>query len=178
MVDVYICLLLGGTLAKVSAVLFMCVEILLTIAALYLFPIMSRFKNDAKQTIKISMLMPIKHYICTLWLIGITTIVIALGALIPFAVFILPGMLAFVTSYPLYFVFRKYESDVTNPVENGILPDFEIRQLSTEQLKKYIKTPNNDKKKTSKDGKNMSSKDTGINKDKLKKEKKKKDNVF
>jgi flagellar biosynthesis protein FliP len=149
----------------------MCAEVLLAIFGLYVFPIMGRFENNLKQTIKNGMLMPVKHYICTLWLIVIVTLVITFGVLFPPITLVLPGVMAFATSYPLFLVFKKYESDVTNPLENGILPNFEIRQLSSDQLKKFIKTPKNNEK-------DMSSKSGSKAKNKPKKEKKPKNNVF
>lgn len=156
--DINICLLVGGTVAHIGAVLFMCAEILIAVFGLYVFPIMGRFENTTKQTIKNAALMPIKHYICTLWMVVIITVIIALGIIFLPVTLFWPGLIAFGTSYPLFLAFKKYEPDTTDPLESGILPDFAVRQVKYTKGNSQ-KSNNNVTKKNSKATKTKKKKD-------------------
>ena len=159
--DINICILIGGTLPQIAAILFMCAEILLCIFGLYVFPIMGRFENTIKQTIKNAALMPIKHYICTLWLIVLITLVIVLGIIFPPITLFWPGIIAFVTAYPFHLAFKKYEPDENNPLEKGILPDFANREYKPKNKDKNNKSNN----KVSVDNKNSKKEKSSKKKD-------------
>ncbi|MBQ1193791.1 MAG: DUF624 domain-containing protein [Lachnospiraceae bacterium] len=117
LVDVYICMLIGGYLGFVGAILFLCAEIVLVLFMIYVFPLVGRFENTLKQTVKNGLLMPIKHYFVTLWIMLVIAGVVALGFVFPPVTLFLPGVMAFAISWPLYYVFQKYTPEETDPIE-------------------------------------------------------------
>lgn len=60
--DIYICLVVGEAAGYGGAVVFMCIEIVLVLFSIYVFPLIGRFENTFKQTVKNGLLMPIKHF--------------------------------------------------------------------------------------------------------------------
>lgn len=109
LVDITICINIGDYIGFTGAVIFMCIEIVLVLFSFYVFPLIGRFENTLKQTIKNGFLMPLKHWGCTLLVILVAFGVIALAVTFPPAIVILPGLMAFATSYPLFMAFKKYE---------------------------------------------------------------------
>lgn len=120
MLDVSICLFIGGTAGFISAVIFLCIEIVLLLFSIYVFPLLGRFENTLKQTVKNGFLMPLKHYFVTICIIVVFAVVLVFGYIFPPIIIFLPGVMAFAISHPLYFVFKKYTPEETDPIESKV----------------------------------------------------------
>lgn len=115
--DVYICMLIAGDIGFVGAILFMCMEIIITLFFVYVFPLVARFENTLKQTLINAFLMPIKHYFVTLWIIAMSALVVVLVIVFPPISLVMPGTMSFAVAYPLYYVFHKYTPTEVDPIE-------------------------------------------------------------
>lgn len=126
-IDIKIVLRMDGIIGKV---LFSClgvvVFILLFINA-YVFPLLSRFENTIRQTIKNALFMSIRHLPLTFLILFITAVPMGVGLYffetIPFWILIGFALLAFGASYPLVKIFAKYEP--AEDEENGDLENAE-----------------------------------------------------
>jgi len=88
--------------------LFMAITFLVFCFSLYVFPVLSRFDMKFKQLLKVSALMSIKHILYTLG-IAITTIAsMYLVASWLILIFILPALTAYINSFLMERVFKKY----------------------------------------------------------------------
>lgn len=108
MCDVYITYYYGGQFGKISQALFICMLLFLIIFSIYVFPLIGRFENTIKQTVKNAMLMPIKHFGFTLFIIFIVFSVVMLAVVFPPITLFLPGVMGFAISLPMYRIFDKY----------------------------------------------------------------------
>lgn len=133
-VDIYICFVVGGIIGKVGSVVFMCAEVVFMLFSIYVFPLMGRFENTLKQTIKNGFLMPLKHFIITIWIIIVATIVVVVAYIFPPISLFLPGVMAFTISYPLYCAFKKYTPEEVDPVE-------ERMKKSMPKVQREVKKP-------------------------------------
>lgn len=118
--DIYICFVVGGKSGYGGAVVFMCCEIVLVLFSIYVFPLIGRFENTFKQTVKNGFLMPIKHYFVSLWIIVVISGVIALGVVFTPIIIFLPGVMAFAISFPMYYVFKKYDESENDKEEKEL----------------------------------------------------------
>ncbi len=130
LVDIYICIIIGGYAGFTGAIVFMCAEIILVVFNIYIFPLIGRFENTLKQSVKNGFLMPLKHYFCTLWIFVVIAAVVALGFFFPPVILFLPGVMAFAISYPMYYVFKKYTPTDKDPME--------VRFESVNRANKYV----------------------------------------
>lgn len=169
--DIYICLVLGGTSGYGGAVVFMCLEIILVLFSIYVFPLIGRFENTFKQTVKNGFLMPIKHYFVSLWIIAVICGVVALGFVFPPITIFLPGVMTFAVSYPMYYVFKKYTEEDIDPIEGKIFnKNKKVNDNSNQNL--------NDKNSNSRNINNRNGAGQGKTNSKNKLKPSKKDNVF
>lgn len=145
MLDVSICLLIGGTYGFISAVIFLCVEIVLALFSIYVFPLLGRFENTLKQTIKNGFLMPLKHYFVTLCIIAVSVVVLVLGYVFPPIIIFLPGVMAFSISHPLYYVFKKYTPEEIDPIELKVKDTQKKNSIDNRNNKTVNKKKNRDK---------------------------------
>lgn len=161
--DVYICIMIGGYTGFVGAIIFMCAEIILVLFNIYIFPLIGRFENKIRQSVKNGFLMPIKHFLCTLWIMIVIIGVVALGFVFPPIIIFLPGVMAFAISYPMYYVFKKYTPTEADPME--------VKLNLYARGNKYYNEPSEDMP-IDINNKNSNKKDDSF------KRKKKKDNMF
>lgn len=139
--DIYICLVVGETAGYGGAVVFMCIEIVLVLFSIYVFPLIGRFENTFKQTVKNGFLMPIKHFFISIWIIIVISGVIALGVVFPPITIFLPGVMAFAISFPIYYVFKKYTEEEIDPIEAKVF-DFNKNKTANEKDTADKKTAN------------------------------------
>lgn len=92
--------------------------ILIILFTIYIFPLIAKFENTFKQTIKNAFLMPIKHFWCSLWALAYAVLVIVLAVNFPPLIIFLPGVTAFAISFPIYYVFSKYIPKYSDSNEN------------------------------------------------------------
>lgn len=141
LVDIYICLVVGEAAGYGGAVVFMCIEIVLVLFSIYVFPLIGRFENTFKQTVKNGLLMPIKHFFISIWIIIVISGVIALGVVFPPITIFLPGVMAFAISFPMYYVFKKYTEEEIDPIEAKVF-DFNKNKTANEKDTADKKTAN------------------------------------
>lgn len=77
----------------------------------YLFPYMARFENTRRQSMKNAILMAIAHLPMTFLLLVMTALSLFVVFLAPFLLFLFPAVYAWLQSYILERVFRKYMSE-------------------------------------------------------------------
>lgn len=100
----------------------------------YVFPLQSRFYNPVKRTIFNSFFMSIRHIFVTLGIIviDVAVVVLALTAL-PFLIFFGVALIAFLNSYMLAGVFKKYMPE-ERPVDDELRPLFENEDLAKKEI--------------------------------------------
>ena len=110
---------LEGTMAYILISVFNSMIFLLTCVAIYLFPILSRFKISMKQLFKTSLFMSMKHLPSTI-LIAIIIAVFGLGTYIIMPlVFIAPALCCLVVSFLFERVLKKYMPQKDEEDENS-----------------------------------------------------------
>ncbi len=77
----------------------------------YLFPYMARFENTRRQSMKNAILMAIAHLPMTFLLLVMTVIILFVVFFAPFLLFVFPAVYAWLQSYILERVFRKYMTE-------------------------------------------------------------------
>ena len=97
-----------GTMRFIGLVVFGFLFVLFTITMLYLFPYVSRFHCTFKQSIKVSLLLGIRHLFTTI-LIAVVDAAIVFVCLYYLILFIfMPGFLCLANSFLIRRVFKKY----------------------------------------------------------------------
>lgn len=115
--DIMICINIGGNIGYVGTVLFASAMLILMVFNTYVFPIIGRFENTIRQTVKNGFLMPIKHFGFTLFVVFVIVSVVALGIVFPPIVIFLPGVMAFAISIPMHRVFDLYIPKQVDSIE-------------------------------------------------------------
>ncbi len=77
----------------------------------YLFPYMARFENTRKQSMKNAVLMAIAHLPMTLLILALTAVTVVMFSMMPLFIGILPAVYAWIQSYILERVFRRYMTE-------------------------------------------------------------------
>ena len=97
-----------GTMRFIGLVVFGFLLVLFTITMLYLFPYVSRFHCTFKQSIKISLLLGIRHLPTTIILIVVDAVIIFACLYYLVLFMFLPGFLCLANSFLIRRVFKKY----------------------------------------------------------------------
>lgn len=153
--DVYITHYYGGEFGKIVQAVFICMLLFLVIFAIYVFPLIGRFENTIKQTVKNAMLMPIKHFGFTLFILFITVSVVMFAVVFPPITLFLPGVMAFAISIPMHRVFAKYTPDEGGEIEKKYTGETEQSKrqsnaVSNKEKHYYPYSKNNKKNKNNK----------------------------
>lgn len=85
----------------------------------YLFPYMARFENTRKQSMKNAALMVIAHLPMTALMLVIAAAAGVVLYIAPLVIFIIPSVYAWVQSYVLERIFRKYMSEEDRKAEDA-----------------------------------------------------------
>lgn len=96
---------------KGMTILIMATAILYTFVLIYVFPVLSRFDNSIKNTMKNALIMSIKHLPATIAIVLITFIPIIFMYFVPRAlilIFVIFGLCAYCNSYLFVKIFSKY----------------------------------------------------------------------
>jgi len=96
---------------RVLAVIFMASAILYTFTIVYVFPVLSRFDNSIKNTIRNAFFMSVRHFPSTIAIILITFVPIIIMYISPrtlILVFVVLGLSAYVNSYLFVKIFANY----------------------------------------------------------------------
>ena len=116
----------GSTMASVMQVLLIMVFIVYTFSFIYVFPILSKFDNTTKNTIKNAFLMSVRHFPTTLVCLIVTLVAAVLWWFLGFvkliSVMILFSLVCYINSLLFVKVFDNYipkseEEDITESVE-------------------------------------------------------------
>lgn len=98
----------AGTMRFIGLVAFALLLVLYTITMLYLFPYVSRFYCSFKQSIKVSLLLGIRHLPTTIFLVVIDAVIIFACLYYLILFMFLPGFLCLANSFLIRRVFKKY----------------------------------------------------------------------
>lgn len=98
----------NGTMGFIMSNLFRAMFIILVLVTLYAFPVLSRFTVKGFQLLKTSFLMSLRHLPSTILIALIVGASLFLLYLIPVLFFFVPGLAAFLCSFMMERVFRKY----------------------------------------------------------------------
>lgn len=107
---------ISDSMAKVVFVFLMAAGFMYMFTISYVFPVLSRFDNSVKNTIKNSLLMSIRHFPSTLLIILIDVAPIILIYLVPKAlilVFVIFGLCAYCNSFLFVKIFKIYMPEDT-----------------------------------------------------------------
>lgn len=107
---------LPETVTKVMFILMMSVSLIYTFTLVYVFPVLSRFDNSVKNTVKNALLMSIRHFPSTIVIILVTFLPLIFMYLVPRAlilIFVIFGLSAYINSYLFVKIFSKYMPEVT-----------------------------------------------------------------
>lgn len=102
---------LSKDMGMIMLVVLMSVGLIFSFALLYVFPVLSRFDNTVKNTIKNALIMSIKHFPYTVAIVIITIAPLVFIYLIPQAlilVFVVFGLSAYFNSFFFVKIFEKY----------------------------------------------------------------------
>ncbi len=97
-----------GTMRFVGLVVFGFLLVLFTITMLYLFPYVARFHCTFKQSIKVSLLLGIRHLPTTIFLVIVDAAIIFACLYYPMLFMFMPGFLCLANSFLIRRVFKKY----------------------------------------------------------------------
>ncbi len=123
----------AGTMRFIGLVAFALLLILYAITMLYLFPYVSRFYCTFKQSIKISLLLGIRHLPTTILLVVLDAIVIFACLYYIILLMFLPGFLCLVNSFLIRQVFKKYMPEKEEiPDDDSFLTIDEIEERDAE----------------------------------------------
>lgn len=106
---------LPDTIAKVMSILMMSASLIYVFTLVYVFPVLSRFDNSVKNTLKNALLMSIRHFPSTILIILITFLPLIFMYLVPRAlilIFVIFGLSAYINSYLFVKIFSKYMPEV------------------------------------------------------------------
>jgi uncharacterized membrane protein YesL len=102
----------NSTLASVMQVLLIAVSIFYIFTATFVFPVLSKFYNSVKNTIKNAFIMSIRHFPVTLACIAVGIVVVLLIIYVPImimlSIFLLFSLAAYANSFLFVRVFDKY----------------------------------------------------------------------
>ena len=99
---------LSSNMTFVMSVVFNVMTIMLVFVTLYIFPVLSRFTIKGKQLIKTSFFMSIRHLPTTI-VVGVIVIVVGFFTYcIPVLLMFTPALTAFICSFMIERVFKKY----------------------------------------------------------------------
>lgn len=120
----------NSTLACVMQVLLIAVSIFYIFTATFVFPVLSKFYNSVKNTIKNAFIMSIRHFPVTLACIAVGIVVVLLIIYVPImimlSIFLLFSLAAYANSFLFVRVFDKYI-----PVEEGREEDTDGEDVNT-----------------------------------------------
>lgn len=112
---------LGGNLSIIATALILIFTLFISFGLMYVFPLMARFNNTISRTIKNAFLVSLANMKATLLLLLIHIFVISLIYLFPaFKIFMLLigfSFTAYVNSWILTKVFKNYEPNEAQPVQ-------------------------------------------------------------
>ena len=114
--------LAGNRFATVMQVLLIAVSVFYIFTATFVFPLLSKFDNSVKNTVKNAFIMSIRHFPATLACIAIGIVVALLIIYVPImtmlSFFLLFSLAAFISSFIFVRVFDKYiPKEETSPGE-------------------------------------------------------------
>ena len=120
----------SGVVVKAMNVLLLSAILIYSFTLVYVFPVLSRFDNTVKNTLKNSLLMSIRHFPSTLAIIAITFIPIIFMYLVPKALilmFMVFGLSAYLNSCLFVKIFKNYmpETTITSDEDFSIVMDEE-----------------------------------------------------
>ena len=85
----------------------------------YLFPYMARFENTRRRSMKNAILMVIAHLPMTALMLVVAAAIGFVVYLLPYMIFIIPSVYAWLQSYILERIFRKYMSEEDREAEDA-----------------------------------------------------------
>lgn len=113
----------NGTLASVMQVLLIAVSVFYIFTATFVFPVLSKFYNSVKNTIKNAFIMSIRHFPVTLACIAVGIVVALLIIYVPvmlmLSIFLLFSLAAYADSFLFVRVFDKYIPAKEEPEEDN-----------------------------------------------------------
>jgi len=115
-------LLLSETTGSVMTVLLMSISLIYTFTSVYVFPVLSRFDNSNRNTLKNSLIMSIRHFPSTIAVILVTFVPFVIMYFSPntlILIFLIFALSAYINSFMFVKIFRKYmpEVKITNDDE-------------------------------------------------------------
>lgn len=115
-------LLLSETTGSVMTVLLMSISLIYTFTSVYVFPVLSRFDNSNRNTLKNSLIMSIRHFPSTIAVILVTFVPFVLMYFSPntlILIFLIFALSAYINSFMFVKIFGKYmpEVKITNDDE-------------------------------------------------------------
>lgn len=116
----------SDNMAKIMSIMIMAASVLYLFAFSYVFPVLARFDNSVKNTLKNALFMAIRHLPSTIAIILINIVPLALMYLVPQAiimVFFVFGLCAYCNSFFFVKIFKLYmpDEDITKD------EDFEVQ---------------------------------------------------
>lgn len=131
-VDLYITSKMDMSLMNVLYYIFLVFAVLYAMMLSYVFPILSKFDNTIKNTIKNSLFMGIAHFPWTLLILIINAVPIIVSVInlnylfsyvLPFMLLIGFTLIAFANSYIFHRVFKKYIPQETEDADSEVVED-------------------------------------------------------
>lgn len=146
-VDLYLSNFIDATFMKVLHYIFIAFLFIYAAMLCYVFPILSKFDNSVKNTIKNSLLMSIAHFPWTLLLLIISAVPIIVSVInlnllfavvFPFMLFAGFGVLAFVKGYIFNRIFKRYipdENEESDELDSANeLDENEVNEIEAEDV--------------------------------------------
>lgn len=97
-----------GTINTIALVFFYAMLFLLLIANLYIYPVLARFANTTKRMFINTMIMAFSHPLYLLWSIASVAATLVVAWMVPALLILVPGVMAYATSFPISRVIAKY----------------------------------------------------------------------
>lgn len=100
-----------GDIFGAFAVVFLVFLFVLSAWVSYLFPYMARFENTRKQSMKNAILLVVAHFPMTLLMMALAVVTLVMIYIMPLFIGILPAVYAWIQSYILERIFRRYMTE-------------------------------------------------------------------
>jgi len=116
---------LSDTMRNVLMIIMMSCMLIYSFTLVYVFPVLSRFDNSVKNTMKNALLMAVRHFPQTIAVIAVTFLPLVFMYFVPRAiifVFVIFSLSAYINSYMFVKIFSKYMPEETITRDE----DFEI----------------------------------------------------
>lgn len=129
---------ISDTVKKVMMVLIMAAALIYMFTLVYVFPVLSRFDNSIKNTLRNALLMSIRHLPSTIAIILITLVPLIFIFMVPKAlilIFVIFGLCAYCNSFFFVKIFKNYMPEETVTSDENFEVNLEKEPVKTDDSK-------------------------------------------